>query len=139
MGVGHEEIETLLEHHGVKPTTNRILVARTLAEASRPMSLMELEYKILSIEKSGIFRALTLFKEHHLVHVIEDGGNGVRYELCHSHDDGDDDDLHLHFYCERCRRTYCLTDSPLPPVEVPEGFTVTSANYLIKGICPHCQ
>lgn len=139
MDVGHEHIEELLLHHGVKPTTNRIIVARTLAEASRPMSLMELEYKILSIEKSGIFRALTLFKEHHLVHVIEDGGNGVRYELCHSHDEENDDDLHLHFYCERCRRTYCLTDCPLPPAEVPEGFTVTSANYLIKGICPNCK
>ena len=45
------------------------------------MSLSELEYKILSIDKSGIFRALTLFREHHLVHVIEDGGDGVRYEL----------------------------------------------------------
>ena len=95
----HTEIEALLEQHGVKPTANRIVVARTLAEASRPMSLTELEYKILSIDKSGVFRALTLFREHHLVHVIEDGGNGVRYELCHSHDEDDDDDLHMHFYC----------------------------------------
>ena len=135
----HEQIETLLEHHGVKPTANRIVVARTLAEAGRPMSLTELEYKILSIDKSGVFRALTLFREHHLVHVIEDGSGGMRYELCHSHDNEADDDLHMHFYCERCRRTYCLTDTPIPAVNVPEGFTITSANYLLKGICPNCR
>ena len=73
----------LLEHHGVKATANRIVVVKALAAADRPMSLSELEYQILTIDKSGVFRALTLFKEHHLVHVIEDGGDGVRYELCH--------------------------------------------------------
>ena len=91
---------TLLEEHDVKPTANRLIVLRTLDGAGRPMSLSELEYKILTIDKSGIFRTLSLFREQHLVHVIEDGGDGVRYELCHSHHDGIDDDLHVHFYCE---------------------------------------
>ena len=52
--------------HGIKPTANRIVVLRCLASAERPMSLSELEYKILSIDKSGIFRALALFKENRL-------------------------------------------------------------------------
>ena len=63
------ECETLLASHDIKPTANRIVVAKTLAAAERPMSLSELEYKILSIDKSGVFRVLTLFREHHLVHV----------------------------------------------------------------------
>lgn len=134
-----EHYAELLEKHGVKPTANRIVVARALAEAGRPMSLTELEYKILSIDKSGVFRALTLFRVHHLVHVIEDGSGGARYELCHSHHDDADDDLHLHFYCEHCHRTFCLTDVPLPQVAAPEGFQVTGANYMLKGICPDCQ
>ncbi len=129
----------LLEHHGVKPTANRIVVVKALEAAGRPMSLSELEYKILTIDKSGVFRALTLFKEHHLVHVIEDGGDGVRYELCHSHDGEVDDDLHVHFYCERCRRTYCLEDIPIPEVVLPAGFEMTSVNFMVKGICPQCK
>ena len=86
------------------------------------MSLTELEYKILSIDKSGVCRALTLFRDHHLVHVIEDGSGGVRYEICNSHDHDADDDQHLHFYCERCRRTYCLNEMPVPSVQLPDGF-----------------
>ncbi len=129
----------LLEHHGVKPTANRIVVVKALEAAGRPMSLSELEYKILTIDKSGVFRALTLFKEHHLVHVIEDGGDGVRYELCHSHDGEVDDDLHVHFYCERCRRTYCLEDIPIPEVALPAEFEMTSVNFMVKGICPQCK
>lgn len=130
----------MLEEHDIKPTANRIIVLRALDGAGRPMSLSELEYKILTIDKSGIFRALTLFREHHLVHVIEDGGDGVRYELCHSHhhDEGLDDDLHVHFYCEQCHQTYCLEHIPVPQVALPEGFLMSSVNYMVKGLCPHC-
>ena len=134
------ECEALLASHGIKPTANRIVVAKTLAAAERPMSLTELEYKILSIDKSGVFRALTLFREHHLVHVIEDGGDGVRYELCHSHDGhAEDDDQHVHFYCERCHRTFCLTDMPIPTVSLPAGYELHDINYMAKGLCPECS
>ena len=136
----HEEYEALLVKHGVKPTANRIVVARALAEARRPLSLTELEYKILSIDKSGVFRALTLFREHHLVHVIEDGGDGVRYELCRSHHGHDqDDDQHVHFYCECCHRTFCLSDIPIPAVALPAGYRLCSVNYMAKGVCPECE
>ena len=137
--ISQQESEKLLTEHGVKPTANRITVARTLAAARRPMSLSELEAGIMSIDKSGIFRALTLFREHHLVHVIEDGSNGVRYELCQSHHGhDDDDDQHVHFYCERCHRTFCFHGTQIPVVEVPEGYQLQSINYMLKGICPAC-
>lgn len=128
----------LLLRHGIKPTANRIILVRELAGLDRPMSLSELEYKILSIDKSGVFRALTLFREHHLVHVIEDGGDGVRYELCRAMVPGVDDDTHVHFYCEHCHRTFCLEDIGIPAVALPDGYRMTSANYVVKGLCPDC-
>ena len=136
--MNQQECTELLERHGIRPTANRIVVAKALAEAGRPLTLTELEYQILSIDKSGVFRALTLFREHHLVHVIEDGG-GVRYELCHRHDVHEDDDLHVHFFCERCQRTYCLEHISVPKVNLPEDFQMTSVNYLVKGVCAHCR
>lgn len=132
-------MEHLLEEHGVKPTPNRILVVRALAEAGRPLSLMELEARLETIDKSNVFRALTAFREAHLVHVLEDAGDGVRYELCHSHHEDRDDDVHVHFYCTRCHRTFCLEDTPVPPVQVPEDYAPESVSYLIKGICPDCR
>lgn len=129
----------LLEQHGIRPTANRIVVAKALAAAGRSMTLSELEYSILSIDKSGIFRALTLFREHRLVHVIEGGGEGVHYELCHSHHHDEDDDQHVHFYCERCQRTFCIDQVPMPSVVLPEGYVSWSSNYLIKGLCPDCK
>lgn len=131
-------MEHLLEEHGVKATPNRLLVARALANAGRPLSLMELEAQLETIDKSAIFRTLGAFKDAHLVHVLEDSGEGVRYELCHSHHDDHDDDVHVHFYCTKCHRTFCLEDTPVPPVQVPEGYEVESVSYLLKGVCPEC-
>jgi Fur family ferric uptake transcriptional regulator len=133
-----EECVRLLAGHDIKPTSNRIVVLRALATSERPLTLAELEMKILSIEKSGIFRSLTLFREHHLVHAIEDGSGSLRYELCHSHGDAEDDDLHVHFFCEHCQRTFCLDGVPVPQVCVPSGYAVTSASHIVKGICPEC-
>ena len=134
MDIGH-----LLEEHGIKPTPNRLIITRTLSSGKRPMSMTELETEIGSIDKSGIFRTLMLLKDHHLVHVLEDGGEGVRYELCHSEDNDHDDDLHAHFFCEKCHKTYCLEYIHVPDADLPEGYEVRTVNYMFKGICPSCS
>lgn len=133
------DVIDLMMHHGVKPTANRILVAEALHRAGRPMSMMEIEDVIGSIDKSGISRTLSLFREQHLVHTIQDGGDGVRYELCHSHSDSHDEDAHVHFYCTSCRKTFCLDNIPIPDVALPEGYDRESVNYMVSGICPDCR
>ncbi|MBQ6379847.1 MAG: transcriptional repressor [Prevotella sp.] len=129
----------LLEEHGIKPTANRIVVVRELASSMLPQSLAELERRIATIDKSNVFRALTLFREHHLVHAIEGSSDGTKYELCHSHSHDHDDDQHPHFFCEVCQQTYCLEGMELPEITLPPGFELHAANYMLKGICPHCH
>ena len=132
------KLEELFAQHGVKVTANRLLIAQALEEAGRPLSMTELEDRLETIDKSNVFRALTAFRDAHLVHVLEDAGDGVRYELCLSHHEDEDDDVHVHFYCTQCRRTFCLHDVPVPPVHVPDGYEPQGVSYLVKGICPAC-
>ena len=131
-------LEELFAQHGVKLTANRLLIAQALEEAGRPLSMTELEDRLETIDKSNVFRALTAFRDAHQVHVLEDTGDGVRYELCLSHHEDEDDDVHVHFYCTQCRRTFCLHDVPVPPVHVPDGYEPQGVSYLVKGICPAC-
>ena len=137
--MGKNDIIHLFEAHDVRPTANRIIIAEALIDAGRPVSLTELEEMLDTIDKSVIYRTLAAFRGKRLVHVIEDGSEGVRYELCHSHDCHHDDDQHAHFYCEVCHKTYCLEDVPAPEVTLPEGFEKQSVNYVIKGVCPDCR
>lgn len=133
-----KDIVDILSRHGVKPTANRILVLEALSLQERPLSLLELWERMDTLDKSSIFRTLVLFREHHLVHAIEDGSDSVRYEMCHSGHDDVDDDMHVHFFCTRCGKTYCLEDIHVPEVELPEGWRQESANYIVKGVCPDC-
>ena len=133
------EIETRLEHHGVKPTAMRLLVCQELEKARRPLSLRELEDCMPTAERSTIFRTLTLLLQHHLIHAIEDGSGSLRYEACRGHDDCTIEDQHIHFYCERCHRTFCFQDTRIPQVSLPEGFSMSAVNYMIKGLCPNCS
>lgn len=130
------KVEYLMAEHGVKVTANRLLIARALEQAGRPLSMMELEAQVESIDKSNVFRSLMAFKDAHLVHVLD--GDPVRYELCHSHHQDHDDDLHVHFFCVKCHKTYCLEEIPVPPVQAPEGYQVQEESYLLRGICPQC-
>ncbi len=137
--MNHSEIIDLLGRHGVKPTPNRLLVAKALADAESPVSLGELETLLDTVDKSGISRTLALFRRQHLVHDLQDGSEAVRYELCHSHGDEEDDDLHVHFHCTVCGKTYCLHECPVPTVSIPEGFAASSASHVIMGVCPSCR
>lgn len=136
----NEDIESRLSEHSIRPTTNRILVMRALERSEHPRSLMDLEAEIDSLDKSSISRTLSLFHANGMVHVVEDGRGVAHYELCESHHNhaDEDDDMHAHFYCERCHRVYCLDDVAVPPVNVPEGFSVARVNYMLTGICADC-
>ena len=128
----------LLERRCVKPTANRILVLKALIAASRPMSLSEIDEAIGTMDRSSIFRVLTLFVSNHVVHSIEDGNGVLRYEVCDGEEECTLQDMHTHFYCERCHRTFCFKSIQIPSIELPDGYTMHSINYMVKGICPHC-
>ncbi len=135
METGTENI--LMEAKGVKPTSNRILVARAMLSAIHPVSLTELETMLMTMDKSSIFRVLNLFVEHHIVHVIEDGSGTLKYEICDSQECSIAD-MHTHFYCEKCHKTFCFKTIQIPEIDLPEGFSMNSVNYVVKGICPKC-
>lgn len=133
------ETEERLEAKGIRPTANRILVLKVLGEAGHPMSLTDLETQIESMDKSSVFRTLTLFLEKDLVHSFEDGRGIINYELCTEEGHCDHHDAHIHFYCERCHRSYCMEHINLDWMQVPEGFEPRAYSFVIKGICPRCK
>lgn len=138
--MSNDIVEKLLYGKGVKPTANRILVMKELMKASNPVNLADLEVLLeFTMDKASIFRVLELFAEKDVVHVIEDGSRSLKYELCHSGTKHSIADQHAHFYCEHCKETYCIEAARVPMIDIPDGFTPHSINYVIKGICPKCS
>ena len=135
----NNDISSILDAAGVKPTPNRILVFRTLHSAASPMSLVELETSLGTLERSSILRVLRLLHEHSLIHTLEDGRGIGKYELCHGKGHCSPGDMHAHFYCERCERVFCFEHISAPEIPLPKGFSVSSVNFMLKGICPDCR
>lgn len=133
------DITEKLTNKGIRPTANRILVYDTIAKQSTPQSLKDLERLMLSMDRSSIFRVLTLFQEHDVVHTFEDGRGVLNYELCEEDGECDHHDGHIHFYCESCGRSFCMEDIEVPEFTLPTGFTTTSTSFVIKGECPQCM
>lgn len=135
----NSEALSRLEGKGVKATANRILVWQMLYKEHRPLSLTDLEALMPSMDKSSIFRTLSLFVERDVVHAFGDGRGIINYELCAAHGECTHTDNHVHFYCELCQRTFCLEHSPAVLPLLPEGFTAHTFAFVIKGECAECK
>ncbi|MDE7148885.1 MAG: transcriptional repressor [Bacteroidales bacterium] len=131
--------EAVLTAHGIRPTAVRNLVYKAIEAFSDTFCLTDLEDALESVDKSTLFRTLTLFAEHHLLHEIEDGSGSKKYCLCWNDHTCSVDELHCHFYCEACRKTFCLDHTHIPVVRYPDGFELRQIDYLLKGLCPECR
>ena len=132
------DISETFAHHNIRPTAVRMLIYRSMLKFHDTFSLADLEMELDTGDKSTIFRALEVFTQHHLIHEIEDGSGARKYCVCHNDHECSPDELHCHFYCESCHKTFCLDKIHIPAVNCPEGFELHQVEYLMKGICPEC-
>ena len=122
----------------IKPTAIRLLVLRAMMEADRALSQPELEVLLQTVDKSTIFRTISLFLNHHLIHAIDDGSGSLKYAVCSDECTCSVSDQHVHFYCEGCHRAFCFRSQAVPVVQAPQGFVLHGVNYVLKGLCPAC-
>ena len=130
--------EETLQNSGIRPTAIRRMIWNIIRhETDGVFSLSDLEEVLPTVDRSTLFRALTVFSDAHLLHNVDDGSGIQKYCVCH-HDDTRRCMGHVHLTCRICHRTFCLTNITIPPVPIPEGFITEETEYLVKGICSHC-
>lgn len=134
-----KNIEAKLQNRNIKPTANRILILRAMLQMKYAFSLSDLEMEIDTVDKSTLFRTITLFHEHLLIHGIDDGSGVIKYSVCSDECMCSIGELHVHFKCSRCEKTFCLESIPIPSVKLPENFLLESVNFVMKGFCDQCS
>jgi Fur family ferric uptake transcriptional regulator len=131
-------LEKRLEQRDIKPTTMRLLVLKELIESQSSLSLKSLEAKFDRADRATLYRTLKTFESKKLIHSIDDGSGSVKYSVCTENCLCEPEDQHVHFYCEKCEETFCLTQSQIPQISIPSGFVVSNASMVYKGICANC-
>jgi len=135
-----EKIVQLLESKGIRPTAMRLMTYKRLAELEVAISLGDLEKDFKVSERSTLFRTIKTFEEKGIVHQIEDGTGVTKYALCEENCECEvGNDLHLHFHCNNCNETVCLTEHKIPHISLPDGYITEDINLVVKGICEKCS
>ena len=129
----------ILHKREIKPTAIRLLVLKAMMEFERAFSLLDLENYLDTVDKSTVSRTINLFLDHHLIHCIDDGSGSLKYSVCGEDCSCSIEELHTHFYCLKCHKTFCLRNIPVPTVQLPRNFTLESINYVLKGCCEDCS
>ncbi len=134
----NENYAKLLENKDIKLTAIRVLVLKIMLNFTQTFSLADLETELVSVDKSTLSRTIRLFHDHRLIHSIDDGSGSIKYSVCSEDCNCSLNDLHVHFYCNYCKKTFCLKNISIPEIELPEEFAVESVNLVVKGCCERC-
>ncbi|GAE64135.1 transcriptional repressor [Chryseobacterium indologenes] len=133
------ELEKILLQKAIKPTAMRLLVVEKLLKQQYAVSHKELAEQFEKADNITLFRILKVFLEYKLVHTIDDGSGVIKYALCQSGCNCNLSELHTHFYCTDCKHIFCLTETEIPNIEVPQNFKLDGANLVLKGKCDKCN
>jgi len=134
------DTEQKLADKKINPTAMRLLVLDSLLKQSSAISLTDIEKNLETADRITIYRTLKTFAEKGLIHVIDDGTGSPKYALCPDDCDANQHhDLHVHFYCISCKETFCLPNSKIPEVALPDNFAATEMNLVVKGVCSKCK
>ena len=134
-----KEIDKKLLTRNIKPTAMRELVLDILTVQTAAISLSDLEQNFHKSDKVTLYRTLKTFEEKKLIHSIDDGTGAVKYALCKETCQCHPEELHVHFYCLKCQHTFCLTDIPIPSINLPVNFSIENINMVVKGVCSNCK
>lgn len=134
-----KELERKLLERDVKPTAVRLLIFKAMVDYPQAFSLSDLELVLETIDKSTISRTITMFHDHLVIHSIDDGSGSMKYSVCNDNCQCTLNELHVHFNCTRCQKTYCLESISIPPVQLPEKFLLENINFVMKGLCNQCS
>lgn len=138
-------IEERLQQKKIRPTAMRLLVYNILKEANGAISLTDIETLFqtkrsleIPVDRTTIYRTIKTFEKKGIAHAIEQGNGAMTYALCQNNcEENHHRDQHLHFYCERCKKTSCLREQ-IPKITLPDGYEIHDLNFIAKGICDQC-
>lgn len=135
-----ETIEQLLTSKNIRVTAMRLLIYKFLAEKQVAATLSDIENAFEKADRTTLYRTVKTFVEKDIVHQIDDGTGTVKYALCEQDCSCEiETDLHLHFHCNNCNETVCLTEHKIPKIKVPDGYVSENINLVIKGMCDKCS
>lgn len=90
----------------------------------------EAKKQISNISLGTVYRNLKILENAHLIDVVYDGTDKVRY---------DKSKPHQHFICTKCHKIIDIYDLDFKNVKTYQNNLVMNYKIILEGICEECQ
>ena len=135
------QIEKKIKNGNLAVTKNRKKVLKVFLTVGRPIALKTIKSSIENIDRVTLFRILSVFEDHHIIHSIHLDNGDRLYALCnpecsssekkHTHD-------HIHFQCKDCKEVMCLPIDNKPAISIP-NYIIDEVSINASGTCLNCN
>lgn len=133
-------MKSLLKSKKIRETSFRLEVLSVLLEFNKPLSLEQLESRLIKFDRITLYRTIKTFIDKGLIHEILIQGETKKIALC-PHECKEEHKHHLehiHFFCENCKETFCIDEVEIPKIKVPH-HQIHSFEIQAKGVCKKCS
>ncbi len=126
----------VLNRHKLKRTSCREGIIDVVMASNQALSENEIRERLAgNYDRTTFYRSFKTLEEHHIIHKIVINNQLVKYAIDNTITHKDE---HAHFYCNECHTVKCMENIPIQKYQLPEGYSDTETEVLIKGKCANC-
>lgn len=127
----------ILMNHKLKRTSCREGIIETIMNSAQALSENQITENLKgNYDRTTFYRSFKTLQENKIIHKIVVDNQIVKYALNHTLTSKKQ---HAHFYCNNCQTVQCMESLPVKKIKLPDGFTGTETEFIIKGICASCN
>lgn len=121
---------------GARATPARIRVLQLLRATPGALSHHEIEQALgaSALDRVTLYRVLDWLVENGLAHKSADALRVFRFSVAAESEHA----KHVHFRCDSCGKVFCLDQAPPSPPTMPDGFSLSRADFDLRGCCANC-
>ena len=126
-------IKTFLMRAGVRPSVQRIAVAKYLVENRCHPTVDDVYSALLpdypTLSRTTVYNTARLLADSGCINAFAVDAEGMRLDA--------ETNPHSHFVCRKCGRIFDLPPTELPAL--PEGYNIDSMRVSFYGVCRECN
>jgi Fur family ferric uptake transcriptional regulator len=131
------QIEEILRKNDLVRTSCREEIVKAIASSATPLSEEEIKSSIKgNFDRTTFYRTFKTLIAKGIIHKIVIDNKLVRYAI---NQKKDTIKQHAYFFCLNCKKVFCVPEVQWDYSQLPDIYTATKTEFLIKGYCIKCN
>lgn len=127
----------ILHQHNLVRTSCRQSIIDTIVKTGHAISEEEIKHSAEgTYDRTTFYRTFKTLIENGIIHKIVVDNQLVKYAISANNVVAEN---HVHFYCNNCGLVECLPEIGLTIPVLPNGYSQTNTELIIKGNCKNCN